>query len=66
MDRAGTVSAIFEQGWNAQRFDVVAPALSEFRFHVGGRSRTMDLGELGAIVRSWHQAFPTCSSRCMP
>jgi steroid delta-isomerase-like uncharacterized protein len=58
MDRAGVVRAIFDEGWNAQRFDAVAPALSAFRFHIGGTSRAMDVAELGAIVRSWHDAFP--------
>jgi predicted ester cyclase len=58
MDRAGTVRAIFDEGWNAQRFDSVAPALRAFRFHVGGQSRTMDVTDLGAVVGSWHDAFP--------
>jgi predicted ester cyclase len=58
MDRAGIVKAIFDEGWNTQRFDGVAPALSAFRFHIGGTSRPMDVIELGAVVRSWHDAFP--------
>lgn len=58
VDRAEIVRAIFEQGWNAQRFDAVAPALSAFQFHIGGQSRAMDLTDLGLIVRSWHEAFP--------
>lgn len=58
MDRADIVRAIFDEGWNAERFDAVAPALSAFQFHVGGKSRAMDVTELGTIVRSWHDAFP--------
>ncbi len=58
MDRAETVRAVVEEGWNAQRFESVASALSEFVFHVGGRSQPMDLAELRAIVRRWHEGFP--------
>jgi predicted ester cyclase len=58
MDRASIVRTIFDEGWNAQQFDAVASALSAFQFHIGGKSQTMDITELGAIVRSWHDAFP--------
>jgi predicted ester cyclase len=58
VDRAGVVRAIVEQGWNAQRFDAVAGALSSFQFHIGGRTRAMDLAELDEIVGAWHEAFP--------
>jgi predicted ester cyclase len=58
MDRAGLVRAIFQEGWNAERFDAVAPALNASQFHIGGKSRAVDVTELGVIVRSWHDAFP--------
>ena len=58
VDRATIVRAIFEQGWNAQRYDSVAAALGSFEFHIGGQSRPMGVDDLGAIVRSWHDAFP--------
>ena len=58
MDRAAVVAAIFDEGWNEQRFDALDQALHAFRFHIGGQSRTMDLDELGAIVGSWHRGFP--------
>ena len=58
MDRTRIVRDIFDEGWNAQRFDAVATALRSFRFHVGGASRPMGVAELGEIVGSWHEAFP--------
>ncbi len=58
MDRAEVVRAVFEEGWNAERFEPVAPHLGEFEFHVGGAARPMDLADLTAIVRRWHEAFP--------
>lgn len=58
MDRAAIVTAIFDEGWNQQRFDAVAEALPAFRFHIGGRSRPMDLDDLCVVVNSWHLGFP--------
>ena len=65
MDRAGLVRAIFDEGWNAVRFDVVAPALSAFQFHIGGKSRALDVTELRRDSRPGTLPSPTCASMCM-
>ncbi|MEG3616142.1 ester cyclase [Isoptericola haloaureus] len=49
--------AVFDHGWNEQRFEALAPTLGTFALHVEGRSRTTDLAELEAIVGAWHEAF---------
>jgi predicted ester cyclase len=56
--RAAIVRDIFDEGWNAQRFDSVATALRSFRFHIGGEGRPMDVAGLREIGAAWHEAFP--------
>jgi steroid delta-isomerase-like uncharacterized protein len=58
VDPAVLVASIFEDAWNRQDFDTVAPALTRFRFHIRGTTRSMELDELERIVQDWHAAFP--------
>ncbi len=59
MDIAESVRAIFEEGWNQQRFERVETVLAdEFDFHLAGRTRTTTLEGLRAIVERWHVGFP--------
>lgn len=58
VDPEGIVASIFEEAWNRQDFETVAPALTGFRFHIRGTTRSMELGDLKRIVQDWHAAFP--------
>lgn len=51
--------AVFEEGWNDQRFENVEAYFEEsFSFHIGGDSRPTTVDELRTIVRRWHGGFP--------
>lgn len=59
MEVESVVRAVFEEAWNAQRFDNVEGALAEsFSLHLGGASRLTTVDELKAIVAGWHEGFP--------
>ena len=54
----GIIASIFEDAWNRQDFEAVTPALTRFRFHIRGTTRSMELDDLKRIVREWRAAFP--------
>lgn len=57
-DGAGLVRAVFEDGWNRQDFESVLGIFAEqFDFHIGGTSKTLDVGDLERIVATWHRGF---------
>lgn len=59
MDVVAAVRAVFEEGWNQERFETIEPLFAEtFTFHVRGTDRTMTVDELREIVRRWHVGFP--------
>lgn len=59
MDVVAAVRAVFEEGWNQERFETIEPLFAEtFTFHVRGTDRTMTVDDLREIVRRWHVGFP--------
>lgn len=59
MGVVAAVRAVFEEGWNQERFETIEPLFAEtFTFHVRGTDRTMTVDELREIVRRWHVGFP--------
>jgi steroid delta-isomerase-like uncharacterized protein len=59
IDQASAVSVVFEEGWNRECFGRVEDILADtFVFHVGGKTRTMNIGELRGIVGRWKTGFP--------
>lgn len=59
MDVVAAVRAVFEEGWNQERFETIEPLFAEkFTLHIGDTSRTTTVGELREIVGRWHEGFP--------
>jgi predicted ester cyclase len=59
MDLIAAVRAVFEEGWNHERFEALEPLFGEtFTLHIGETDRSMTMSELSAIVRRWHEGFP--------
>lgn len=59
MDVVAAVRAVFEEGWNQERFETIEPLFAEtFRLHIGATDRMTTVDELREIVRRWHVGFP--------
>ena len=59
MDVVAAVRAVFEEGWNEERFETIGPLFAEtFTLHIGDSQRTTTVAELREIVRRWHEGFP--------
>jgi predicted ester cyclase len=53
------VRDIFEQGWNEQQFDEVAPYFAAtITFHFRAATHHTNLAHLQQTVAAWHLAFP--------
>ena len=59
MDRVDAVRQVFEAAWNREHFGPLEEILAtEFSFHMGGQTRTMNVADLREIIARWRTAFP--------